>query len=416
MNRTTALCTCALLGFALGACESSAVSAEAQETPPGATAASAMSPSDDPSSYDSSSSHGGALVADGLRWVIPGSTVPSTLEAQESNNNVEIHFFEGKLYLAWRTAPYHFADEAAQILVMFSEDQGGSWEAALVVDHDADVREPRLYDIGGSLHLVYFEAGIEPTAFDPQAIWQRTLLEDGQWTEPTLVFPEVEVPWDIKVRGGRAYMTSYAGGHYQDAQADPIELRFRSSDDGVTWEPVGEIPTVYSGGASEAAFEFDVDGSLWALTRNEDCDATGCGSHVCWAPSEDLGSWECPSQSDPRRFDSPELFRHANEIYVVARRNLGETFGPEGDLLAYSLTPKTTAIYRIDKATRTVVHQMDLPGVGDTAFPSVRRTSADTYLLANYTSPLDDPEISWLDGQISPAGTQVYLMDLRFEP
>ncbi len=396
------------LFFALWGC-GDASSADAVES-------SVTTPSDDPSSYDGSASAGGALVVGAPRWVIPSPSVPASLTAQESNNNVEIHFFEEELFLAWRTAPYHFADEAAQILVMASADGGETWRSSLVVDHDADVREPRLYDIGGELRLMYFEAGVEPTAFDPQATWQTALLADGTWSEPSLVFPEVEVPWDIKVRGGRAYMTSYAGGHYQDAEADPLELRFRVSDDGESWSAAGENLTVYSGGVSEAAFEFDVDGSLWALTRNEDCDASGCGSHVCWAPADGLSNWECPSESDPRRFDSPELFRHGSEIYLVARRNLGEVFGPQGDLLAYSLTAKTTAIYRIDKEARTVIHVMDLPGAGDTAFPSVRRTGVDTYLLANYTSPLDDPEISWLDGQISPAGTQIYLMDLSFEP
>lgn len=416
MSPATALGTCAALMLSLAACEGGGVDAASQGSPPGHAEPRDGSPSDDPSLYDPTAAHGGGLVADGLRWVIPGSTVPSALKAQASNNNVEIHFFEGRLYLAWRTAPNHFADEAAQILVMVSTDEGHTWVEALTVDHDADVREPRFYDLQGQLHLMYFEAGVEPTAFEPQAFWQRTLSQDGSWTDPTLVFSEVEVPWDVKVRGGLAYLTSYAGGHYQDAETNPIELRFRSSEDGVTWNTVGETATVYSGGVSEAAFEFDVDGSLWALTRNEDCDASGCGSHVCWASAQSLGSWECPSESDPRRFDSPELFRHGDEIYVVARRNLGDTFGPDGDLLAYSLTAKTTAVYRIHKSSRTVLHEFDLPGAGDTAFPSLRRTGPDSFLLANYTSPLDDPDISWLDGQISPRGTQIYLMDLRFEP
>ena len=59
---------------------------------------------------------------------------------------------------------------------------------------------------------------------------------------------------------------------------------------------------------------------------------------------------------------------------------------------------------------------MDLPGVGDTAFPSVQQTGPDTYLIANYTSPLDDPDITWLRGQTSPRGTQIYLLDLTFVP
>ncbi len=379
-------------------------------------AASPAAPSDDPADYSVSTSSPSSLTASAPRWVVPDDNLPSALVAQASNNNVDIHFFQGDLYLAWRTGPYHFADEAAQLLVMASSDGGESWRDVLVADHGADVREPRLYDIGGRLFLMYFEAGVEPTAFEPKEIWQRSMEPDGTWTSAERVFEEVEVPWDIKVRGGVAYMTSYIGGHYQDAQTDPLELRFRQSDNGHSWMPVGDEATVYVGGVSEAAFEFDVDGSLWALTRNEDCDQSGCGSHVCWAASSSLGTWECPAQSAPRRFDSPELFRHGDEIYVVARRNLGETFGPEGDLLTYSLSPKTTAVFRINKEERSLVHLMDLPGAGDTAFPSVRRTGSDTFLLANYTSPLDDPEISWLDGQISEKGTQIYLLDLSFEP
>ena len=383
---------------------------------PGEAADAATTPSDDPADYSVSGSSPSTLTTTAPHWVVPGDHLPPDLIAQPSNNNVDIHFFQGDLYLAWRTAPYHFADEAAQLLVMASSDGGESWREVLVVDHDADVREPRLYDMHGRLFLMYFEAGVEPTAFEPREIWFRSMEPGGTWTAPGRVFDEVEVPWDIKVRGGTAYMTSYVGGHYQDAEADPLELRFRQSDNGEAWSAVGDEATVYAGGVSEAAFEFDADGSLWALTRNEDCDSSGCGSHVCWAAAASLGAWECPTESDPRRFDSPELFRHGDEIYVVARRNLGETFGPEGDLLTYSLSGKTTAVFRIDKEERSLEHLTDLPGAGDTAFPSVRRTGSDTFLLANFTSPLDDPDISWLDGQISEQGTQIYLMDLRFEP
>src|SRR5690606_18387540 len=74
------------------------------------------------------------------------------------------------------------------------------------------------------------------------------------------------------------------------------------------------------------------------------------------------------------------------------------------------------ALYRIDRPARRVVHVMDLPGAGDTAFPAVQQTGPDSYLVANYTSPLDDPDISWLRGQTSPRGTQIYLLDLTFVP
>ena len=85
-------------------------------------------------------------------------------------------------------------------------------------------------------------------------------------------------------------------------------------------------------------------------------------------------------------------------------------------LLDYSLRPKTTALYRIDRATKTVVHVMDLPGAGDNAFPTVVRPGAHSWLLANYTSPLDVPDITWFRGQESPRGTLIYLLDLNVAP
>jgi hypothetical protein len=131
--------------------------------------------------------------------------------------------------------------------------------------------------------------------------------------------------------------------------------------------------------------------------------------------------------TDPDRYDSPEMFRHGDDLYLVARRDVGGPYDARDDdltlaerrgryLVAYSLRPKRTALYKIDKAQRKVVHVMDLPGAGDTAFPSVRQTGPDTYLLANYTSPLDNPDISWLSGQTSPRGTQIYLLTLTFVP
>ena len=173
-------------------------------------------------------------------------------------------------------------------------------------------------------------------------------------------------------------------------------------------------PYVYDGGVSEVAFEFDETGGLWAVTRNEDGDESGFGSHLCTAPHDALSVWDCPSTSAPERYDSPELFRHGAEIYLVARRDVGGVFGEDDNILDYSLRPKRTALYRIDQEERRIEHLVDLPGAGDTAFPSVKRTGAHSFMVANYTSPLDDPDISWIDAQISERGTQIYLMDLSF--
>jgi hypothetical protein len=335
------------------------------------------------------------------------------LEVGASNNNVDIEYFESRLYMGFRTSENHFASKDTRMVVMASADDGVSWELELEISMETDLREPRLLSFLGQLQFIFFEGGSNPLKFEPQKIWRSFRASDGAWSDPEIMIDAPEVPWDIKVRGGIAYMTSYAGGHYRDEPK--IEVYFRQTLDGLTWTKVDEAPYVYVGGASEATFEFDSDGSLWAVTRNEDGDQTGKGSHVCWAPAEALSAWECSKESDPERYDSPEMFRHGDDIYLVARRDIGGPYGADASMLAYSTRPKTTALYSINKESRAVEHIMDLPGAGDNAFPAIHRTGTHSFQLANYTSPLDEPDISWLEGQLSEKGTSIYLLDLVFE-
>jgi hypothetical protein len=54
--------------------------------------------------------------------------------------------------------------------------------------------------------------------------------------------------------------------------------------------------------------------------------------------------------------------------------------------------------------------------VGDTAFVSAHRTGAHTWLFANYSSPLEEADDTWLEAQIAAEGTQIYLATLTFAP
>ena len=88
------------------------------------------------------------------------------------------------------------------------------------------------------------------------------------------------------------------------------------------------------------------------------------------------------------------------EIYLIARTDPTGTFYmqrneslPESlhhliDLGAYSTRPHGVALWRMDKLEGTLEKLLDLPGCGDTAFPSIVRISASKFLVANYTSPL----------------------------
>ena len=369
------------------------------------------SPSDDPADYNVDTSVEYSVFFEGPDWIIPADNLPSEITTQASNNNVDIHLFDGQLFVAWRSSPNHFASPDSQMWVMSSEDMGETWKFEGEFAVEADLREPRFLSMNGELQLSFFEAGDNPLAFEPKRLWRSWKTEAG-WSELEEFGEPEMVMWDIKVRSGRAYMTTYTGEHYGEGD---VFIQFWVSDDGRNWEKQDGKDHVYAGGLSEVAFEFDAEGNLWAVGRNEDGDSTGAGSQLCFASKDELSNWLCLENSDPERTDSPEMFRHGDDIYLLARKDIGGPFGPEGNLLAYSARPKAFSLYQIDTEAHQIVWLEDLPGVGDTAFPSVRRLSEHEFLFANYTSPLDDPDITWLQGQSSSLGTDIYLGTLRFE-
>jgi hypothetical protein len=402
------------------------------------------SPSDDPADWDAEVDRSAryALTAGTPRWIVPGGAalassegldparrsapgLPPGLAIDRANNNVDIVFFDGRLFIAWRTAPSHFASREARMIVLSSTDLGQSWRLEHEIALSADVREPRFVAMGGRLLLYFVELGINPLAFEPREVWWIERRGQGDWSDETSAGIAGEVLWSLRRRNGVAYMTSYSGDHYGPGSVD---VHLRRSPDGVRWQHVDPAkPVVYRGGVSEAAIELDRDGDLWAVTRNEDGDQSGFGSHVCRAQRGALGDWACSAKSDPQRYDSPWLFRHGDEIYLAARRDIGGPFDQGRDdltfedkqttyLREYSLRPKRTALYRVDRDTQRVVHLFDLPSAGDTASPSVRQLSAHRFLLANYSSPLDQPNIDWLSAQVSPRGTGIYLVELTFVP
>lgn len=387
-----------------------------------------LTPSDDPADWPVDTRQRWVPRASDAAFIIPSRAMNALVDpVMASNNNVDIALFEGRLYLGWRTAPTHFASTETRIHVVSSGDLGQTWQYETTFAMQSDLREPHFLALGGVLRFHFFQGGTDMWAFEPQTLWRSHRRADGTWSEPTAWGEDREVTWLMKVRGGVAWRTSYIGAHYVLGQLPDIRLYFTRSTDGEAWAPVSGDGVVYRGGVSEAAFEFASNGDLWAVTRNEDGDATGFGSHVCVAPAGDLGAWACSPRSDPERYDSPKMFRHGDELYLVARRDVGGPFDQGrtdlsfGDqqtqyLAAYWGRPKRTALYRVDTAARKVEWVLDFPSSGDTAFPSIVRLSAHRFLLANYTSPVETPDISWVQGQTSERGTRIYLLTLEFEP
>jgi hypothetical protein len=204
----------------------------------------------------------------------------------------------------------------------------------------------------------------------------------------------------------------------------PKDVYWLTTSDGFRWKPVVPgHPVVYRGGCAETDFEFLGDGTLLTACQTENKDALGWGAKVCTAPAVNTARWTC--RGDARRLDSPFVFTNKGVPYVIARRQ--PYFNGDYDLhvdvpednvrfaaydALYAGTPKRCALWRIDRKTRAFTFVMDIPGLGDTCYPSVLPAGRDRYLVYNYTSPLDGPDLPW--GLALFGTTVIYRTTLSF--
>ncbi len=348
------------------------------------------------------------------RAVIPGAALPPEVALQPANNNLDVTKHDGRVFLAFRTSGSHFASATSEIYVVSSEDEQ-TWRFEGKFFYGTDLREPRLLSWNGKLFLYFAVLGSDPLDFEPQGMMVSEYLGPGRFSEPEWFYEPGFIPWRVRVENGIPYLLAYVGGeNIYDVNGKPIDVHWLTTGDGRTFTPVvpGQ-PLVLRGGGSETDFVFLDDGSLLAVSRVELGDELGWGTRICTAPKDDLGRWQCVM--DPKKYDSPLLFRQDAAVYLVGRRNLTEngnydlflrdlppaeqTHRYEGD---YSSRRKRCSLWRVDPGTRQVEFVLDLPSQGDTCFPALHRLGPDAVEIYNYTSPLDGPDLSWFESQLRP--------------
>jgi len=358
--------------------------------------------------------------------VVPSDELPASVREslQDANNNLDIVLHQGRFFLAFRTAPNHFASTETTLYLVSSTDRV-NWAFEAEFYEGKDVREPRFLSFDGELFLYYAVLGTNPIDFEPGEMKASQRMGPADWTGAEVIYKPGFIPWRTKTVDGIPYMITYEGGeNIYDFAREPIYVHWLTTQDGFTWEPVvpGQ-PVVLTGGGSETDFVFLNNGSLVAVSRNEMGDETGWGMKICRAEAAALGDWECAG--DPRKYDSPLLFRHGSEVYLIGRRNLTETGnydlfrrdrGPFVQTISYELDywfrPKRCSLWRVDPDSLQVEFVLDLPSNGDTCFPGMVPLGSGRYLVYNYTSPLDGGDTFWLQGQLNP--TLIYSILLTF--
>lgn len=361
------------------------------------------------------------------RQIIPDPMLPAEAPAQNSNNNLDVvRHSDGRVYLAWRTAPDHFASPEARMHVLSSDDeQTWQWEASFA--RATDLREPRFLSYDGRLWLYLAELGTNRLSFDPQGMLVSARdPATGTWGDLMASGPPGFIPWRAQVVDGVPLLIGYTGGeNIYRFNLVPLDIHLLTTTDGVNWEGLdNQQPVVERGGGSEAAFAIDDDNRLWAVVRNEAGDDSGWGSKLCSTPPARWWDWTC--RYDPRKYDSPLVFAYDGELYLVGRRNvtpdgfydLGmRDQTPVSQVLRYQADytthPKRCSLWRIDRTEERVRFLLDLPSAGDTCFPSILALEEEgRFALYNYSSPPQDGDPSWRQGQDGP--TRIYRHELAF--
>jgi len=206
--------------------------------------------------------------------------------------------FGESILVCFRSGATHVSWDGA-IRAIASTD-GETWTPVAHKTMDGvDLRDPKIVAFNGAAML--YCGGRAPDA--PLRCFV-SIAPDGQAfgeLKPLAGLPEGHWLWSVRPLGDRLY-----GAAYHDTHA--VLLR---SADGVAWEEVVDFP-IWS---DEVAFDFDAQGRLWALVRE---DWQGCVPALCVAEPP-YTSFSSVTRL-PIRLQGPMLKRLDGACVIVGRR------------------------------------------------------------------------------------------------
>jgi hypothetical protein len=340
--------------------------------------------------------------------------LPAQCHLQRSNNNLDLIKFKDRYYLAFRTAPTHYASKKTVMYIVSSKDLE-NWDYETEIHLGRDMREPKFAAYHDTLNLYFFSASTSIFKFDPQQLLVCRSLGNHFWTAPASVELDGYVPWRVRERSDTLYMSAYYGKNlYNDKHK--ADLRLFYSTDATHWNRFSKLPQVDIQAAEEGEFIFDKAGDLYATVRLE-----GTGALICQAGRCCIDNWK--KVRTKYKYDSALMFDHSDDIYVVSRRNLDgpmdklkvrkdENERRTRNLVRYWFTKKVTAMFKLNKNDLSLTLVTDFPSTGDTAFPGIVKLGDDDYLLMNYSSNIKGRKKVWFAGQLGK--TYIYWTRMHF--
>ena len=307
--------------------------------------------------------------------------------------------FKDKLFLTFRSAATHLSFDG-QIRVLRSSDRGESWEtAALISLENCDLRDPKLIEFNGVLHLFCFGRYEDGR----NASWHITSSDGKTFSSPAKI-EGIPLIWGLSKFGGKLYCTAYKAV----SEMNHVPSLY-SSPDGDHWDLLLKFPTF----GSEVAIDFDRDGSLHAFIRDS---SFGCGHipTVCrleppYNAMPEL-HWETMDlvRALPLRMSGPMIKRFNGASLLVGRCWDGSSFHRRN---------LRTEVYLLEDDDEPR-HCFVLPSGGDTSYASYHELRPGRALMSYYSShehkmalPLDQ-EYDNAAVVERTAGSDIFLADI----
>lgn len=267
---------------------------------------------------------------------------------------------ESKVYVSFRSGINHVAPRNTVKLIASADCE--SWSVVAErgeVSPEIDNRDPKVVSFGGRLFVYYPRCRARnPEREITGMVFTSSDGSTFSQPEPVQGLPDRIWVWWMMPREDRLYGTGYARGR----------CLLASSADGLTWEPLTDLP-VEAG--NEAAFDFDPDGAMWVLVRE---DSYGCIPTVCvLKPPYRRVDWKLRL---PMRLQGPMIKRLPGGCVIVCRqwdspRGLRRNTRTEMFWLADGELPR---------------HVCTLPSGGDTSYAQWLDTGPGSAVISYYTS------------------------------
>lgn len=327
--------------------------------------------------------------------------------------------FGGQTYVAFRAASLHPPTSTSRIIIFKKQSSGWFIDTEFkITDHD--VRNPKFYIDNGSLVVVFAVTPLFPSLGKKSMMYIAEKKEGGVWTQAKEAdIPIPLSPYRIRYIDSTPVMSAFNDFLNISEITAPPQVSFLTSETTHKWKEFEPFSNIHIPG-SETDF-IEMDDFIYFVARMDFSIGKQAGTKII---RFDKTTGNIIEKITRIKLDAPYLFIHKRKILLLARKNI--FFKGRYDLLPkwvprmikniinwalYWLTPKSLALWEIDKKHLTVKHILNFPVQGDTGYAVAQQTSDSSYDVYTYSS-MWGRYMPWLFGQFRR--TEIVKFNLEF--